>query len=65
VGENDFELCIPPFLGFHPIFNVNLVQPYFLPEVDGKLAPAKLNSNYLEKDTVDQILDTKMKGTQQ
>jgi hypothetical protein len=25
VGENYFELSIPPFLGLHPVFNVELL----------------------------------------
>jgi hypothetical protein len=34
VCDNDFELSIPPFLGLHPIFNVDLLQPYFPPLLD-------------------------------
>jgi hypothetical protein len=34
VGDNFFELSIPPFLGLHPIFNVELLQPYFPPLLD-------------------------------
>jgi hypothetical protein len=34
VGENDFESSIPRFLFFHPIFNVELLQPYFTPLLD-------------------------------
>jgi hypothetical protein len=34
VGENDFELSIPPFLGLHSKFNVKLLQPYFPPLLD-------------------------------
>jgi hypothetical protein len=30
-GENAFELSIPPFLGLHPVFNVELLPPYFPP----------------------------------
>jgi hypothetical protein len=53
-GETAFELSIPPFLGLHPIFNVELLQPYFPPlldtsEVDEKLAPIELNLDYIEK----------------
>jgi hypothetical protein len=29
VGDNSFELNIPPFLGLHPVFNVALLRPYF------------------------------------
>jgi hypothetical protein len=34
VGDNDFELNIPPFLGLHPVFNVDLLCPYFPPLLD-------------------------------
>jgi hypothetical protein len=34
VEDNSFELNIPPFLGFHPIINVALLEPYFLPLLD-------------------------------
>ena len=34
VGENAFELSIPPFLGLHPVFNVELLRPYFPPLLD-------------------------------
>jgi hypothetical protein len=34
VGDNDFELKIPPFLGLHPVFNVDLLRPYFPPLLD-------------------------------
>jgi hypothetical protein len=30
-GDNAFELNIPPFLGLHPVFNVDLLRPYFPP----------------------------------
>jgi hypothetical protein len=44
MGENYCELSIPPFLGLHPIFNVDLLRPYFPPlletlEVVEKLDP--------------------------
>ena len=29
VGDNAFELNIPPFLGLHPVFNVDRLWPYF------------------------------------
>jgi hypothetical protein len=53
MGENDFELSIPPFLGLPLVFNVELLQPYFPPlldtlEVAKKLTPKKLNPDYLE-----------------
>jgi len=34
VGDNAFELNNPPFLGLHPFFNVDLLQPYFPPLLD-------------------------------
>ena len=63
VGDNAFELSIPPFLGLHPVFNVDLLRPYFPPlldtsEVAELLTPTELNPNYMEQATVDQIMDT-------
>jgi hypothetical protein len=51
VGDNDFELNIPPFLGLHPIFNVALLQPYFPPlldtsEIEEQLTPIEINPDY-------------------
>ena len=48
VGDTSFELNLPPFLGLHPMFNVELLRPYFLPlldtlEVVEHLPPTKLN----------------------
>jgi hypothetical protein len=34
VDDNSFELNIPPFLGLHPVFNVDLLRPYFPPLLD-------------------------------
>jgi hypothetical protein len=34
MGDNSFELNIPPFLGLHPVFNVDLLCPYFSPLLD-------------------------------
>jgi hypothetical protein len=70
VGENDFELSIPPFLGFHSVFNVELLEPYFPPLVDTSnvvehFTPTKLNIDYIEQETIYQIMDTKTKGTRQ
>jgi hypothetical protein len=31
MGDNTFELNIPPFPGLHPVFNVDLFRPYFPP----------------------------------
>ena len=48
VGDNAFELSIPPFLGLHLVFNVDLLRPYFPPlldtsEVAEQLKPIDLN----------------------
>jgi hypothetical protein len=58
VGSNDFELNTPPFLGLHPIFNVDLLQPYFPPlldtyEIAKQLKPTELNPNCMEKASTD------------
>ena len=70
-GENAFELSIPPmFLVLHPVFNVELLHPYFPPLLDTSdvaesLAPKKINPNYLEYATIGHIMDTNRKGTHQ
>jgi hypothetical protein len=63
IGENAFELIIPPFLGLHPVFNVNYLQPYFPPLPDTfdmveQLTPTDLNPDYMEQATMYQIMDT-------
>jgi hypothetical protein len=70
MGRNDFELNTPPFLGFHPIFNVDLLQPYFPPlldtsEIEEQLAPKTLNLDYMEHASTDQIMETQVKVTHQ
>jgi hypothetical protein len=70
VGENYFEVSILPFLCLHLIFNVELLRPYFPPLFDTldatkQLAPIELNPDYIEQETVDQIMDTKTKETYQ
>ena len=70
VGDNDFELSIPPFLGLHPVFNVELLRPYFAPLLDTsdvaeQLTPAELNPDCMEQATIDQIMDRHVKGTRQ
>jgi hypothetical protein len=70
VGDNVFELNIPPFLGLHPMFNVDLLRPYFPPllntsEVAKQLTPTKLNPIYIQQASNDQIVDTQIKVTQQ
>ena len=70
MGENYFELSIPPFLGLHLMFDVELLRPYFPHLLDTSKAieymePIEMNLDYIEKSTIDQIMDTKMKGTNQ
>jgi hypothetical protein len=54
LGDNSFELNIPPFLGLHPMFNVDLLRPYFPPlldttEVAEQLKPIDINPKYIYK----------------
>ena len=70
VGDNDFELNIPPFLGFHPMFNVDILRPYFPPlldtsEVEEQLTPIELKPDCMEDASNDYIMDTQVKGTHQ
>jgi hypothetical protein len=70
MGDNDFELNIPPFLGLHPVFNVDLLRPYFPPlldtsEVAEQLTPIELNPNCIQQASSDHIVDTHIKGTRQ
>ena len=70
VGNNAFELSIPPFLGLHPIFNVDHLQPYFPPLLDTSniaknLTPTYLNPDYMGQATRDCIMDMEIKNTHQ
>ena len=70
VGDNTFELSIPPFLGLHPVFNVDRLRPYFPPLLDTfniaeQLTPTKLNPNCMEQVATDWIMDTQIKYTHQ
>jgi hypothetical protein len=63
VGSNYFELNTPPFLGLHPVFNVDLLRTYFPPLLDTsdifeKLTPTKLNPYCMEQKSTNHILDT-------
>jgi hypothetical protein len=42
MGDNYFELNIPPFLVLHPVFNVDLLRPYFPPLLDTSDVAEKL-----------------------
>jgi hypothetical protein len=62
VGDNIFELNIPPFLGLHPVFNMDLLCPYFPPlldtsEVAEQLTQIELNPECIEHASNDQIVD--------
>jgi hypothetical protein len=70
LGDNSFEINIPPFLGMHSMFNVDLLRPYFPPlldtsEVEEQLTPIDLNPNYIQKESNDHIVDRQIKGTRQ
>ena len=63
VKDNSFELSIPPFLGLHPVFNVDCLRPYFPPLLDTsdvveQLTPIELNPDCMEQAIADQIMDT-------
>jgi hypothetical protein len=67
VGSNAFELNTPPFLGLHPVFNVDLLQPYFPPLLDTskiveKKTPIDLNPDCMEQESTNHIVDTQVKG---
>jgi hypothetical protein len=70
VGDHSFELSIPHFLGLHPVFNVDLLPPYFPPlldtsEIAKQLTPTELNPDSMELEAIDHIRDTQIKGTRQ
>jgi hypothetical protein len=66
MGSNDFELNTPPLLGLHPVFNVDLLQPYFpslldTSEIIEQLTPTKLNHDCMEQVPTNKIVDTQVK----
>ena len=68
--DNAFELSIPPFLGLHPMFNVDRLRPNFPPLLDTsdvaeQLTPIELNPDCMEQVTADRIMDTQIKNTRQ
>ena len=70
IGSNAFELSIPPFLGLHPVFNVDRLRPYFPPLLDTsnitkQLTPTELNPDCMEQATTDCIMDMQIKNTRQ
>ena len=67
VGENAFELNLPPFLGVHPVFNVELLKPYFPPLLDIADVAKEINHIELNLEVVsplqnDQIVEVVMKN---
>jgi hypothetical protein len=53
MGDNSFEINIPPFVGLHPVFNVALLRPYFTPlldtsEIVEQLTPIEPNPVYMK-----------------
>jgi hypothetical protein len=70
MGDNAFELNIPPFLGLHLVFSVDLFRSYFPPlldtlEVAEQLTPIEINPDCIQHASNDQIVDTQIKGTRQ
>ena len=70
IGKNAFELNIPPFLGLHPIFNVDCLCPYFPPlpdtsDIEEQLTPTELNPECMEQATKDCIMQIQIKNTYQ
>ena len=58
MGSNYFELNTLPFLGLHPVFNVDLLRTYFPPlldtlEIAEHLTPTKLNRDCMEHASID------------
>jgi hypothetical protein len=67
-GIIDFELNIPPFLGLHPVFNVDLLCPYFPPLLDTsdvaeQMTPTELNPDCIQQTSNDHIVEKYIKGT--
>ena len=63
MGDNSFELNIPPFLGLRLVFNVALLRPYFPPlldtsEIAEQLTPIELKPDCMQQASSDQIVDT-------
>ena len=68
MGDNSFELSIPPFFGLHPVFNVDHLRSYFPPLLDTfniaeQLTPREFDLDCMEQVAIDRIMDTKIKHT--
>jgi hypothetical protein len=62
MGDNSFELNIHPLFDLHPVFNMDLLWPYFpllldTSEVEEQLTPIELNINYIKEASNDYIVD--------
>ena len=62
MGDNAFELNIPPFLSLHLMFNVGHLRLYFPPlldtfEIAEQLTPTELNPYFMEQAPTDRIMD--------
>ena len=67
VGGNAFELNLPPFLGVLPVFNVELLKPYFPPlldivDVPKEIIHIELNLEVVNPLQSDQIVEVSMKN---
>ena len=67
VGENAFELNLPSFLGIHPVFDLELLKPYFHPLLDivdvaEEISHTKLNLEAINSLQSDQIVEVVMKN---
>jgi hypothetical protein len=67
-GDKSFEINIPPFLGLHPVFNVDLLRSYFPPlletsEIVEQLTPTDINPDCIQHESNDYIVDKMVKGT--
>ena len=65
MGDNAFKINIPPFLGPHPVFNVDHLRPYFpqlldTADIAKQLTPTELNPDCMEQVATDRIMDTQM-----
>jgi hypothetical protein len=70
MGDNYFEVNIPPFLILHPMFNVELHQPYFPPlldtsKIEEQLTLTELKPVCMEHASTNHIMDREVKGNLQ
>jgi hypothetical protein len=70
MGDNYFELNIHHFLGLHPVFNVDLLRPYFPPlldtsDVEEQMTPTELNPDFIQQESSDHIVGMHIEGNRQ